>query len=86
MERSVEPADKRHELSLEKELLDAALCAAIETAHSRAGSRHWTIVRGFPVKIVVLSAFFLLSGAVAAALIHSGAERAVDSLFRLASF
>jgi hypothetical protein len=73
------------EQAFEREMLEAALRSAIENVHSRSGFQH-RIIRDFPVRIVVLTALFSLSGGIAAALIHSGITRAADSLFRLAGF
>jgi hypothetical protein len=80
-----ERANSRQDQLVEKEVLEAALCAAIENVHFRAESRFWSIVCGFPVRIVVLAMFFLLSGGIAAALIHWGV-RSADSLFHFAGF
>lgn len=82
----LEPAKSELEQSLERELLEAALRSAIENVHSHSGFQHRIAARDFPVRMIVFAAFFLLSGGIAAALIHSGVGHATDSLFRLAGF
>lgn len=81
----LERARPELEPSLEQELAEAALRSAIENVHSRSGFRNLAIARGFPVRIVVLGAMFLISSGIAAALIHSSVERA-GSLFHIAGF
>ena len=85
METVLERARPELERSLEQEVVEGALRSAIENIRSRSGFGNSAIARGFPLRTVVLGAFFLLSGGIAAALIRSSVERA-GSFFHIAGF